>query len=80
MHISIVGAGYVGLVTAACLAHVGHHVVCLDVDAARVERLRGGDLPGKSNDLQSRRSGKFFSGTPKFHLISKSIYTRIPSI
>jgi len=45
MHISIVGAGYVGLVTAACLAHVGHDVVCLDVDAARIERLHHGDLP-----------------------------------
>ena len=45
MRLSIVGAGYVGLVTAACLAHVGHHVVCVDVDAARVERLQQGDLP-----------------------------------
>jgi UDPglucose 6-dehydrogenase len=45
MQISIAGAGYVGIVTAACLAHVGHHVVCLDVDAARIERLRRGDLP-----------------------------------
>ena len=45
MHLAIVGAGYVGLVTAACLAHVGHDIVCLDVDAARIERLRGGDLP-----------------------------------
>ncbi len=45
MDIAIVGAGYVGLVTAACLAHVGHDVVCLDVDAARIERLRAGDLP-----------------------------------
>ena len=45
MHIAIVGAGYVGLVTAACLAHLGHAVTCLDVDAARVERLRRGDLP-----------------------------------
>jgi UDPglucose 6-dehydrogenase len=45
MHIAIVGAGYVGLVTAACLAHLGHHIVCLDVDPARVERLRRGDLP-----------------------------------
>ena len=45
MHISIVGAGYVGLVTAACLAHVGHEVVCLDVDAARIERIGRGDLP-----------------------------------
>jgi UDPglucose 6-dehydrogenase len=45
MHIAIVGAGYVGLVTAACFAHIGHQVVCLDVDVARIERLRGGDLP-----------------------------------
>ena len=45
MRIAIVGAGYVGLVTAACLAHVGHDVVCLDVDAARIERLHGGELP-----------------------------------
>jgi UDPglucose 6-dehydrogenase len=45
MHIAIVGAGYVGLVTAACLAHIGHDIVCLDVDEARIERLRGGDLP-----------------------------------
>ncbi len=45
MHIAIVGAGYVGLVTAACLAHVGHDIICLDVDAARIERLHRGDLP-----------------------------------
>jgi UDPglucose 6-dehydrogenase len=45
MRLAIVGAGYVGLVTAACLAHVGHDIVCLDVDAARIERLRHGDLP-----------------------------------
>jgi UDPglucose 6-dehydrogenase len=45
MHIAIVGAGYVGLVTAACLAHLGHDIVCLDVDPARVARLRAGDLP-----------------------------------
>ena len=45
MHIAIVGAGYVGLVTAACLARIGHDVVCLDVDEARIERLRLGDLP-----------------------------------
>jgi UDPglucose 6-dehydrogenase len=45
MHLAIVGAGYVGLVTAACLAHIGHDVTCLDVDAARIERLHAGDLP-----------------------------------
>jgi UDPglucose 6-dehydrogenase len=45
MHLAIVGAGYVGLVTAACLAHIGHEVTCLDVDAVRIERLHAGSLP-----------------------------------
>jgi UDPglucose 6-dehydrogenase len=45
MHLAIVGAGYVGLVTAACLAHVGHDIVCIDVDEARIARLHEGDLP-----------------------------------
>src|SRR5689334_19236361 len=45
MSISVVGAGYVGLTTAACLAHLGHEVVCADIDAERVERLRKGEVP-----------------------------------
>ncbi len=45
MHLAIVGAGYVGLVTAACLAHLGHEIICIDVDEARIARLHGGDLP-----------------------------------
>jgi UDPglucose 6-dehydrogenase len=45
MHLAIVGAGYVGLVTAACLAHIGHRIVCLDVDEQRIERLHSGALP-----------------------------------
>jgi UDPglucose 6-dehydrogenase len=45
MDIAAVGAGYVGLVTAACLAHVGHDVVCLDVDEERIAGLHRGELP-----------------------------------
>jgi UDPglucose 6-dehydrogenase len=45
MDVAIMGAGYVGLVTAACLAHLGHDVTCLDVDPVRVSRLERGDLP-----------------------------------
>jgi UDPglucose 6-dehydrogenase len=45
MDLSVVGAGYVGLVTAACLAHLGHRVVCLDVDRDRVARLERGQVP-----------------------------------
>ena len=44
MKVSVVGAGYVGLVTAACLAEMGNSVVCLDVDAQRVAGLRQGAI------------------------------------
>ncbi len=43
--VGIVGAGYVGLTTAACLAHLGHDVVCGDLDADRVRRLNKGETP-----------------------------------
>lgn len=38
--VAVVGTGYVGLTTGACLAHLGHDVVCVDIDEAKVERLR----------------------------------------
>ena len=43
--ITVVGTGYVGLVTGACLADFGNRVTCVDSDAAKVERLRGLELP-----------------------------------
>ena len=45
MHVSVIGAGYVGLVTAACLADVGNVVLCVDVDAAKVEKLKHSEIP-----------------------------------
>lgn len=45
MRVSIVGAGYVGLVTGACLADRGHHVVCVDLDRAKVDRITAGEAP-----------------------------------
>ena len=45
MKITVVGCGYVGLVTGACLAETGNHVVCVDKDGGRVEMLRRGKLP-----------------------------------
>lgn len=45
MRLAVFGAGYVGLVTGACLAEMGNHVACVDVDGARVERLRRGEVP-----------------------------------
>ena len=45
MDISIVGSGYVGLVTGACFADVGHNVICIDNDPRKVETLRAGRVP-----------------------------------
>jgi UDPglucose 6-dehydrogenase len=43
--IAIIGTGYVGLTTGACLAHLGHDVVCGDLDAAKIARLNAGEIP-----------------------------------
>jgi len=45
MKVTIYGSGYVGLVSGACLAEAGNHVICVDIDAARVERLNRGEVP-----------------------------------
>src|SRR5258706_301113 len=45
MHVTIVGTGYVGLVTGACLADAGNAVFCLDLDQEKIARLNGGEIP-----------------------------------
>ena len=45
MKVSVIGTGYVGLVTGACLADMGNHVFCLDVDAGKVRALNEGRIP-----------------------------------
>ncbi len=45
MHIAMVGAGYVGLVSGSCLADFGHEVSCIDADAAKIEALKAGKMP-----------------------------------
>src|ERR1700759_1497796 len=45
MDLCIIGSGYVGLVTGACFAEVGHHVVCVDNDQKKVDKLQKGEIP-----------------------------------
>ena len=45
MRIAMIGTGYVGLVSGACLSEFGHEVVCIDKDASKVETLRAGGIP-----------------------------------
>jgi UDPglucose 6-dehydrogenase len=45
MKIAMIGTGYVGLVSGACFADLGHHVVCVDTDRVKIERLKHGEIP-----------------------------------
>lgn len=45
LKVCVIGTGYVGLVTGACLAELGHQVVCVDTDALKIERLLRGEIP-----------------------------------
>lgn len=66
MRISVIGTGYVGIVTGACLADAGHDVVCVDLDAAKVDALNAGrptcHEPGLP-ELIARHAGRRLSAT-----------------
>jgi len=51
--VTIFGSGYVGLVTGACLSDVGNHVICVDIDGAKVARLNAGEIPIYEPGLES---------------------------
>jgi len=61
--IAVIGTGYVGLTTGACLAHLGHDVICADIDADKVDRLNRGEIPILEDGLEdlvrdSTRAGR----------------------
>jgi UDPglucose 6-dehydrogenase len=63
LNLAVIGCGYVGLVTGACLAEAGHDVICTDVDAERIAKLRSGNVPIYEHHLDkvlesARKSGK----------------------
>src|SRR5580693_1276142 len=45
MRVTVIGTGYVGTVTGACLAFLGHQVTCVDTDLSKIEKLRLGQVP-----------------------------------
>ena len=52
MKVTVIGTGYVGLVTGACLSEMGNHVLCLDIDAAKISLLNAGQIPIHEPGLQ----------------------------
>lgn len=65
--ISIVGAGYVGLVTGACMARMGHRVRCIDIDVEKVRQLRCGTVPFYEPGLQELVGQNLESERLSFH-------------
>ncbi|MBW3614448.1 MAG: UDP-glucose/GDP-mannose dehydrogenase family protein [Actinobacteria bacterium] len=66
--VGVIGTGYVGLTTGTVLAHLGHHVVCADVDRAKVEMLRRAQIPIYEAGLQEMVQAGLDSGRLEFVL------------
>lgn len=62
MKISVIGTGYVGLVTGTCFAEMGNNVWCVDVDEEKINRLRNGDIPIYEPGLEPMVKSNYLQG------------------
>src|SRR5271167_4272348 len=77
MNISIVGTGYVGLVTGTCFAETGNQVICVDINETKVEAMRKGKMPIYEPDLdvlfeRNLKSGRLVFTTSLKEAVHKS--------
>ena len=66
LNVAVIGTGYVGLVTGACLSELGHRVACVDTDAGKIERLKAGQIPIYEPGLQELVTGNVGHGRLRF--------------
>ncbi|MBL4868635.1 MAG: UDP-glucose/GDP-mannose dehydrogenase family protein, partial [Pseudomonadales bacterium] len=66
MHITVIGTGYVGLVTGACFAEMGNHVACIDVDQRKLDQLNKGQIPIYEPGLENIVKRSFDQGLLTF--------------
>lgn len=86
MKLTIIGTGYVGLVTGTCFAEVGHQVICVDKDAAKIKLLQAGGMPiyepGLEELVQRNVAAKrlsFTNSTPEGVVKSDIIFIAVPT-
>ena len=81
MRLSVIGTGYVGLVSGVCLSELGHDVVCVDIDADKVARINGGECPIHEDGLPELMAGvlgsRFSATTDLEHAVQSSDMTLI---
>jgi UDPglucose 6-dehydrogenase len=84
--VAVIGAGYVGLTTAVCLAHLGHDVVCADIDVDRVDRLNKGEVPILEDGLPellaeglASRRLRFVIGAPNAARSASFVFLCVPT-
>ncbi|NPA04305.1 MAG: UDP-glucose 6-dehydrogenase, partial [Epsilonproteobacteria bacterium] len=66
MRLAVVGTGYVGLVTGACMAQMGNNVVCVDIDEEKIKKLKEGVIPIYEPGLERIVKENFRIGTLDF--------------
>ncbi|MGG6270844.1 UDP-glucose dehydrogenase family protein [Leptolyngbya sp. AN03gr2] len=66
MRVCVIGTGYVGLVTGACLSHIGHHVICVDNNEAKVKLMQSGQSPIFEPGLSEIMKSSIESGRLEF--------------
>jgi UDPglucose 6-dehydrogenase len=84
--IAVIGTGYVGLTTGACFAHLGHEVICADIDEEKVARLQRGEIPILENGLdrlveEGIEAGRleFVVGAANAAKVSEFAYLSVPT-